>query len=223
MLKSRSKWPPGGWKFIQPETGWTLPKGLDWHNSVLAIISHRVANPRFLLATDYEAVASELDAYQCVRLGNSPTWCVSPEISNFSASPPPLRQSGGVESVAGASKLLKNSGAGIGLYVEWFGKGTPVAADEAEARAKVCLSCPRHVRGNFVQRFTKAAADEIFGVFQILHDLNLKTSHDDQLMICDACDCPMRAKVWCPTETILSHLRNEARSLLWEKCWLQPH
>lgn len=220
MLKSRTKWPPGGWKFIQRETGWTLPAGLDWHHSVLAIISHRAANPRFQVSTDYNTVADELDAYQCARLGNDPVWCVSPEISNFSARPLPPRQSGG-ENAAGAGKFVKNTGAGIALWVEWFGKGKPVSQDEAESRAKICLQCPRHVRGNMVQRFSKAAVNEIVGVFEIMNDLALQTPYDAQLNICDACDCPMRAKVWCPADIIKSHLRPEAELLLWEKCWLK--
>jgi hypothetical protein len=221
MLKSRTKWPPGGWRFIQKETGWQLPEGLDWHHSVLAIIAHRQANTRFNLSTDYATVADELDRYQCARLANDPNWCVSPDIVNFSERPPLPRQSGDGKNAAGAAKFLKNTRAGIKLWLEWFGKGNPVLASEAEERASICLKCPRHVRGNMVQRFSKAAVDEIIGVFEIMKDLNLKTPFDDQLNVCDACDCPMRAKVWCPADLIKSHLRPEAELLLWEKCWLK--
>lgn len=222
MLKSRSKWPPGGWQFFQQETGWALPKGQDFHQSILQIIVHRKANPRFNLSTDYDKVANELDDFQCARLANDPVWCIAEGISNFSGRLPVRRQPEDVKgAVAGASKFLKNSTAGIGLYLEWFGDGKPVAPEVAETRAKACLQCPKHVPGTVFQRFSKAAAVEIMTVFGVLNDLQLKTSVDEQLQICDACDCPMKAKVWCPLPIIKGHLRPEAFAALWEQCWIR--
>lgn len=236
-LKSRRTFPPGGFYYFQPQTQFQTTPGLTFDQAVAELIKHRLANPRFNLPTDTETVANELDEFTCVRIAQNPNYCTGTPGTVLPFPQPPkssFRQDlGGV--VAGAAKYVQNTMAGIALYAEWFGSSRPVAKEEAERRASICLSpdfkwmkdgkemtgCPRHVQGNIAQRFNAEAADEIMKIMGILKDMNLKTPHDDKLGICDACDCPMKAKVWSPVYLILKHLRPEAKARLWEKCWIK--
>lgn len=122
---------------------------------------------------------------------------------------------------------LKNTKAGIGLYVDWFGHGgMPVSQEEATRRAGICLGCPKLVEGNFMQRWNRAVAYEIMTILGAIKDLSLSTVHDHQLDkrgICDVCDCPMRAKIWSPLDVIKRHIRMEALQKLWPQCWIIDH
>lgn len=64
----RNTTPPGGWRFYQPETGWSMPNPLSqsWATAVEAIMQHRKANPA-LEATAGDA-AADLEAYTRSRV-----------------------------------------------------------------------------------------------------------------------------------------------------------
>lgn len=223
MLISRRTFPPGGYQYFQPQTGWSARPGATFDEVVRELIHHRMANPRFNLSTDFDTVANELDEFTCIRLAFNPNYCTHGNAPPFLSVPPPQPQSAGHQSenaAAGVKKYARNTAAGIGLYLEWFGTGKPVNKEEAEKRAALCVQCPKHVKGNFMQRFNQLAATEIMTVFGILNDLELHTSKDSQLALCDPCDCPVKAKVWSPLDIILKHLRPEAKAGLWEKCWM---
>ena len=182
------------------------------------------------LSLDPEAIKSEIINFICIKLGNDPEWCIGPPVGSIpKAFRLSLLRPAASVNVAGVSKpmsapkpgFISNATAGIGLYLEWFGEGRPVDQLTAESRAATCIGCPKHVKGNILQRFNDFAAKEIMAVFGILNDFNLKTSRDDQLAICDACDCPMKAKVWSPIEIIKKHIRPEAEAALWDQCWIR--
>lgn len=224
MLKSRSMWPPGGWAFLQPETGWRAPSGLSFDQVVNAIIDHRQRNPRFKLATDKATVANELDNYTCAILKNNSHWCATESIANFSKPLPVKRhQAGAKGSVAGASKFLENAKAGIKLWMEWFGDGKLVDKEVATKRAGVCVTCPKNPPSNLIDKFTSIVVNQVKSIFESLNDLNMKTDLDDKLNVCVACDCPLRAKVWTPLSIITRHLAQSAmESLNTEspRCWI---
>jgi|SRR6516164_570380 len=75
MALSRSEFPPQGWMFFQPQTGWSAPtpKASTFDQTVILIQKHRLANPavtvKHNLATDTESIAKELEAYTRTRLG----------------------------------------------------------------------------------------------------------------------------------------------------------
>lgn len=228
-LKSRYRSIPCGWVFLQPQTNRKF-KEHGFTELVQAVINHRKANPQHKLPTDKYTVEVELDSYLANVCLSNPKWTrfattgePQPIIQSFSPkawSPQQLLARAG--SAVGVAKThIRNTVAGIGLYVEWFGKGgEPVSKEEAARRAALCTQCPKQVDGDFVQRWNRATGYEIMTVLSILKDLDLSTPHDDNLKICDACDCPMKAKVWSPLDIIRKHLRPEAEAKLWDKCWI---
>lgn len=222
MLKSRTMWPPGGWQFLEPSTGWKAPQGLTFSQVVTEIIKHRLANKQYKLATDPDVVAQQLDDYTCARLGNAPGWCSEQTVPRSFISPLPVRSLRAEGSVAGGAKFLRNTGAGIKLWIDWFGEGTPVDKTVAETRAAICAECDQNEKKkSIMQWFTGTAAREIMAIFSALNDLDLHTSKDEKLNICKACDCPLKAKVWAPLRIIKKHLRQDSYHRLDEKCWIR--
>jgi hypothetical protein len=107
--------------------------------------------------------------------------------------------------------------------MDWFGEGKPVESTVAERRAAVCADCPMNDRKakNILESFTVAAAKEIMAIFSALNDLNLHTSQDNKLKVCQACDCPLKAKVWAPLHIIKKHLSEERFDRLHASCWIR--
>jgi hypothetical protein len=79
VLKNRNSFPPGGWVFRQPETGWSapLPMSDSFATTVKRIEQHRLANPGSPLPIDAVSISADLDAFTCARLGNDPSYCES--------------------------------------------------------------------------------------------------------------------------------------------------
>ena len=66
----RNATPPGGWKFYQPETQWTMPNPLSqsWKTAVERIVQHRKANPALADTANVAQAEADLEAYTRSRL-----------------------------------------------------------------------------------------------------------------------------------------------------------
>lgn len=220
-LLNRRQFPPGGFQFFEPKTGWRSSPGFTFDQVVEEIIRHRMANPRFASQwnTDFDLVADELDTYTCVRIGMDPNYCSGGSPSFVSGPPPSRSQWVGrvVESAAAARKVMT----GIAVLLDWLGSGgKPVAPELAEARAAVCAGCPQNTAGNLTDFFTVPASEQIRKQLAIRSDMKLATTHDEQLNVCKACFCPMKLKVHTPIQHILAHLKPEGRAALDPRCWI---
>lgn len=91
----------------------------------------------------------------------------------------------------------------------------------ATMRAQICLSCPKHEKGDWLSFFTIPVSEAIRGAVNTFTEWNLTTEHDKDLAVCGACDCPMRLKVHFPIERIAPALSLEQKQNLWEKCWIK--
>lgn len=222
MLKTRDVYPPKGWRFTESKTGWKLPPGHHFKSAVSQIIEHRRQNPRFNLPTDKETVGNELDAFTCALLKNDPAWCSDGDPVSFQRPPLERRQPvGGNASAAGATKFFANTGAGIKLWIQFFGDGRPVEKEVAEKRASVCVTCPQNVKGSILERFNAAAGKEILAIFNALNDLDLNTSQDKDLYVCHLCSCPLRSKVFAPIDMVKKHMVKETMDSLPDYCWIR--
>lgn len=214
--------PPSGFLFSQPETGWSAPQWLSFQDTVLHIIRHRKANPRFNLATDIETVEWELEAFTIKRL-QSMKGVESYLLDNGNANIPPKpnfqeppRAKSGV-----AVEAVKRTAAGVGILLEWLGDGgKPVAPELASERAKTCSSCPENKRGNLGDFFTTQASEIIRKQLEIKNDLKLSTAHDGGLHICAICLCPLKLKVHTPIQHIQEHTSAEVEKQLPTHCWM---
>lgn len=215
--------PPGGWQFHEPSTGWWAPHpiGYTLDQQTNNVIKHRLANPamvaKFKLATDFESVKREVIRFQQKRgaLEGDPLPKLTPPRST-----PQL--SGAVKQ---AVAVVRKMAAGAALLMEWEESGLPhVSEVTANERASICTTCPKNEKGKaLTDIFTVPVANMIKKKMERLNDLNLHTAYDSELATCQACLCPMRTKVWMPTELVLKRLKPEQIAELQPekpKCWI---
>jgi hypothetical protein len=218
-----SQTPPGGWNFHEPSTGWWMPNPIaQTHDqAVNLIIKHRLANPAIIaknkLATDLPSVSRELIKYQQARGALAPD--VLPKLTPPHSSP---QMSGAVREVVAA---VRKMGAGSALIMEWGEAGMPhVDQEVAESRASVCVQCPKNERGkSLTEIFTEPVAARIKEKMERQAQMNLKTTHDANLAVCQACLCPMKTKVWFPLDLIWKRLKPDQQKELNQsnpKCWI---
>lgn len=206
----------GGWQFRQPQSNWTNPYALVGKDaSIKAIIAHRNSNPAIVakhkLATDYNSVAQELVAFQQAR-------GAMPQTAPVFFSP---AQSRLPERVVAVAAHIKRAASGTAVILDWLTSGgKPVPQELAEARAKICVACPKNVPAEW---FTTAPAELIRSTLSARSDLKLETPYDDKLQSCDVCRCLLRLKVFCPLDHILKGTKPEIMQEFPPACWIKNH
>lgn len=226
-LKSRNEFSPVQFQWIQPETGFNTLDTLKYQSFrtvVDAVVKHRLGNPhigdKVGWRTDYEGVADEVDDY-VARLNviqGYPQFVV-----DGGGEPPPFYRPLGslANRLGGAVAAGKSVVAGVGTLLDWLGDGgEPVKNELAEKRAGICVTCPQNGKGDWKRLFTAPVAHKIKLQLAIKHDMDLKTSHDAQLGVCLACDCPLELKTWAPLSYILPHTSAETMAKLDKRCWI---
>jgi hypothetical protein len=213
---------PGGFQMWVPELRWAAPKGLSIQQIATGLIAARQANPAITRqrgwSTDLATVMQEVEAYQ-VQICQAYGW--HSYITNDPSPPPrPFVQASAKTTPLGRG--VKNAVAGVATISEMFGKAGPVDAALAESRAAVCAKCPLNDKvATWEDFFTVPAANWIRKALGVVKDLELKTSHDGELGVCRACDCPMKLKVWAKLEHILEHIPAESKAALDTGCWIR--
>ncbi len=216
-----SQIPAGGWQFYEPATGWWAPHPIGYTHDQQCqnIIKHRLANAaittKHKLSTDPAVVSQELIRFQQRRgaLPGDPL----PKLTPPQSSP---HLSGAVrEAVAAVRKMAT----GTATVMEWEDLGCPhVEQEVAEARATVCAVCPKNERGkSLTEIFTEPVAAMLKKKMERKNSMNLKTTHDSELKVCQACLCEMSVKVWFPDELILKRLKPDQKAELHESCWIR--
>lgn len=105
---------------------------------------------------------------------------------------------------------------------EWLGAGgTPVKIEVAEVRSKICPHCPHNVRGNWLDRLKREAADIIRRHLAAKAGLNLSVSNEQELGFCEVCGCCLSLKVWTPTEHIMHHTDPHDLYEYPDFCWVR--
>ena len=222
---NRHAFPPGGWVFVQPQTGWRAPTPTSstFEQTVQLILKHRLGNPaavqKHKLSTDKTAVEAELENFTRARLHMQAAPPPPPKTQ------PPSRAAGVVGVVAEAGKRI---GVGIGIIRDWFGDDcAAVDPDIAEERAEVCAECPQNRSGNILQRLEGMTAEGIRMTIEAKNTLSLRTPLDEKLHSCMACDCHLGLKVWVPMKHIMAKTRPETFDYLQgvktnsgKNCWM---
>lgn len=221
QLKDRLRQIPNGFRFYQPETKWDAPKWMSFDSLVRAVISHRLGNLSITktkgLATDYASVADEVEQYN-VKLCLAQGWTdfLAEGLGGGSVPKTQPLLSGQKPSVAAAGARIV---AGLKTIKDLLG-GDPVPKEQAETRASQCIGCPRNVVEDLTSFFTIPAARQIQGYIVKTKQAGYKTSHDDQLGVCEACSCPLKLKVHTPLEFIAKHMPEEVKNSLVKECWV---
>jgi len=218
-LKSREKFPPGGFQYFQPESQWNAPQNASFEVVVDALIKHRQGNPYLVekhgWSVDRETVRNEIDSFtarRCEQFGwNDYIFSGAPDPAPPPKSMPPPTILQKLGSVAGGAENL----------VEWIDSGAEAVSSElANTRAKICSDCPQNGKGDFSRYFTVPVSEAIRHRLNQRQGMNLNTAYDDQLNVCEACLCPLKLKVHFKLERILPHMDAETRARLDPRCWI---
>ncbi len=204
---------------LHPETGQAKPFSGSFTEAVNWEFNFRRKNPEITKkngwSLDLDAISNDVDSYNAQRMVAGGYF----GFVDLEGSPPTYV--GGM-SRSGFAGAVAGHVSGLAVYRELFqGKSVPVERDEAERRAAICAVCPvNNTNLTFKQRFVAHVAQGLTELLGIMHDLDLKTSRDKELGTCDACDCPMFAKVHVAMPTILAHMKPAQHADLHSSCWI---
>ena len=221
-LKSLTSFPPYGFRYINPVFG--MKKDDEGSFSVVCQkeLARRKANKylceKHNLGLDMISVEYDVEQQNVAR-------CLAHGWHDFVVTDAPVTRyvaDGSKKNRFGnAAGGLKRVAAGVGVLLDWLGSGgKPVDQAVAEHRANVCATCPRNDGGDWKSFFTGKIADKIKKQIEIKNDLALRTSQDDKLTVCSACDCPLQLKVFTPLPHILAHTDDKVKKRLADCCWI---
>lgn len=221
-LKSLTKHPPSGFQFIEAAAGMKKPFAGSFTSVVSQVLALRKANKylaeKYGWALDRAGVERDVEAQNVAR-------CLAHGWTDFIESEAPVYAPTHGDSkknlFGNAVGGVKRVAAGIGVLLDWLGSGgRPVDQATAEHRANVCVNCPKNDGGDWKSYFTGPIAAKIRTQLEIKNDLALRTSQDEKLTVCSACDCPLQLKVHTPLSHILAHTTDEVKKRLDPNCWI---
>lgn len=220
-LKSRNQCAIGGFFFRQPEISHEQMQDWSFDALVNRVIELRRANPRFNLSIDKTTVTNAVDEYTAsymLTLRGGENYVMQDSLP----SPPSFSQpqASRPNSAAVVGKAARAS-VGVKVLLDWLGSGlVPVDLPLAESRAATCVACPMNKQGDFFQRIEASVARRIKNTIELKNSMSLKTTQEDKLFTCQACDCWMPLKVWTPLKHIIETDTPEHRTQLDPKCWI---
>jgi len=222
-LKSRTKWPVGGFQILLPEIGMKAPITGSFTEVVNAFAKIVAKNPSLAQKqgwpTTREAQENWLDEREAQRMIAGGYF----GFVELEGQPPPY-MGGASRNIGGGHVAAVGDAAmtGLAVYRELFtGKSKPVAREVAEQRAAICAGCPQNnTKRTFRERFVAYVAKGLTELVGIMRDMEFVTSHDKQLGTCEACECPLFAKVYTELPTIERNMKPAQRAKLDPRCWI---
>lgn len=213
-IRPEISFPPGGWQFLQPETGFKAPHP-GYENrfkTAKTIAAHRRSNPhKFTDFSETKALA-DLETFTWHRLRGDPKYCIVPATAQPETSPAEKKSPGVMARIARLAGAVKT-------FRSWIGDGMePVSYAQAQSRANVCEGCPLNHKGDVLNRIAGTVAGAIKDQMQVKQHLHLEILNEDKLGTCAACECHLPLKVWVPLENIPFDEELEAR--LDPGCWI---
>lgn len=190
-LKDKSLTPPGGWRYVQRESGKVIT-ATSFLNLVAEVQQHRMANG-YPIQMDME---QEVDEGVCREI---PEACVE---RKHEAIPSRLN----IRNVLNFTMTLGES----------ILKGNPkVDEEEANRRAKICATCPANINAD------GCGACNLDTINSLITKLTgaMPTRYDDKLESCRYCGCLNKAQVWFPLDILKRHLNPEIAEALPTACW----
>lgn len=247
-LTTTREWPPEGWSYMDPKTGYREPAPMSNNFDTVAkgIQRARANNPAHYPAAQRtnEAARNALTTYTVLRLIRRGLWdrviieegdeaVLSAAGVDSATVKKKLNQQSQLTEVVGDARpaesgnrggilrQTKQLAGGVALLRDWTGTGSPVSPELANKRAAVCVECPLNNRDpNWIDKLTTETSEAVRSQMELKLKLNLATHSDEQLGVCDACLCPMKLKVWVPIKFIQKHTEDETYWALHPKCWI---
>lgn len=225
-LTSRERSIPYGYKFRIPALNWEAPPAASFDAVVRSAIAVLQGNPTVAkqLGWDlsYSAMADRVDEFNAImaeKMGWTAYYTGRPGGASVNA---PFTVPPATPYPPSLPGRFARAAAGGKAIVDWINsKEEGVPHNQAEARAGVCAGCSFNEKGDWLRFFTVPVSEAIRAALQQRRNWNLSTSHDNDLGVCNACDCPMKLKVHMPLERIKNALSQETAGNLPGHCWIR--
>lgn len=220
-LRDKNRPLPNGVSVYDQHTGYRAAPFTSYTEQVNGVMNARLGNPgnvaRYKLPVDYDSCADFVDR-QLGRIAFDHQWtdfyiATSGEQGGSPAAAPFPRRSP-VARVAGVAKAAV-------LSVQWIESGAEAVVTELSTkRAETCAACPKNETGDWLSTFTIPAAAAIRKALEARSGMKLSTPVDDQLGVCQVCDCVTRLLVHVPLQKKLSVMPREIHDALPPNCWV---
>ena len=181
--------PPGGWRFIDPETGYDFPGLKERYASLDALVEH----------VDRFRAQNGLDPLPDTRSIVIHYMCTQANVAHRCTEVPTPRTIS--QYIAGFRAALK--------MITRHKSRAYVLPFVAEKRAAICVRCPfnkvnneHHALGKYADKTVRAIVGD------------RTTSKDGQLFSCSICTCPLRSKVHVAQDIVESSLSPGERARL---------
>lgn len=224
-LKSRNKFPPGEFQLLLPETGMkeSVHGSFDEVVNAFALIVKK--NPALAQKQGWPYDRSGQENFvedQNARRLMAAGWSKFVEVETQSA---PISWTPSIDVKKNPfGKVVQRAKAAVSAYEDLFING-PVESSLSESRANVCSVCPRNnTKDSLADIFVESAASAISSLISFTRSKNLTTSLDDKLGICEACGCPMKAKVHVRVDELVKSMPKEDYDALSKEnpvCWIR--
>jgi hypothetical protein len=190
--------PPGGFRYHQKETATNL-QAPSMMELLMKVKEHRLANnlpiPLEWKQEVEHALCELMPVGLCRHLAGSRDIPLGPVHRPLSI----------VEAISGAKVL----GA-------WLFRGfQKIPQAEADARSRICASCPFNQPGEgcttCASNAMREAVESVLG--------SSKTIAHDSLHVCNVCGCSLKVAVWCPSDLIQKHKPADQKEAAPSFCW----
>lgn len=195
-INNTSLVPPGGWKYVDPDTGFRV--GVPTYQAMLNKVAvHRRANNLLPLseASIQDILCQQAHEGVCGGTQEKGAALVHAEIT-------------GADAINGTKVIFSLVKSG----------GRLVKQEEAERRAKICSSCPLNVD---YKSGCASCATTLAG-FVLKITKKRKTTMDGNLKACGVCHCMNTAQVHVPYKHLKKGITPAMDDLWPEECWKNP-
>lgn len=187
--------PPGGWRYVQPETGCEFNYG-----SLVETIERVIQHRRYKELTPVDEASVSRDIQRQICSGMEPRFCRAEPGEDYR---PTVDLPGTIS--------LKTALAFSAAMFEWVKGGSQlVSKEESERRAAICRGC------RFNRHADTCGACAAF--YAAVGAVVPKARAEAGLKICGACGCSLQAKVLLPKAAI--DASNAGRGIIYPAhCW----
>jgi len=171
IVKDPSVSPPGGWRYVQPETDF------EFTASTLRVLVQKVTAHREANGIAIGDPRADIEDFVCAQLPVGSEDCTHVLEGDYA-----LKTRFTMEDV---KRFLQAAASALGS------EGL-VAQEEAERRASICAACPLNTSVSGCWR-CKGLAEWLFRLIGAR-----TTAHASRLSQCGVCGCALKAKIWLP-------------------------
>ncbi len=192
-IKHFSIVPPGGWRYIQPETG------VRFDSDTFDGLVRQVTVHRKYKGFPFENVAAEIERQLC--------WGLTEE----QCRPEPGEDYKPVRDLSSEMTVGMAISFGKALVAFFSSGGQTVPKEESARRAAICRGCP----------FNKPSKScPCTSVYSAVEAFVPKDRKEPGVSVCMACGCSLQAKVLAPSDVITASLPADIVLPPW--CWQRP-